>query len=65
MKRKQIDKQLLKSWKLKMFDITQDMVHDSTGLSKPTIRTVFKEGKATQNTIDLLTKYFNEMEVPA
>lgn len=65
MKRKPIDRQLLKSWKLRMFDITQDEVKAATGLSKPTLRIVFKEGRATQETIDKLTLFFSTTKIPA
>lgn len=61
MKRKPIDKQLLKRWRTAMFDITFDTVQDATGLSKPTLRAALKYGKATQNTIDILTAYFNQI----
>lgn len=65
MKRKPIDKQLLKSWKVIMYDITQDMVHEATGLSRPTIREALNKGRATQATIDKLTTFFNEYKIPA
>lgn len=62
MKRKPIDKQLLKSWRVIMFDITQDNVHEATGLSKPTIREALNKGLATQATIDKLTEFFNSVK---
>lgn len=61
MKRKPIDSKLLKVWREKMFDITQDDVQNGTGLSKPTIKTALRDGKATQETIDLLTTYFQSL----
>lgn len=60
MKRKPIDRQTLKNWRLAMFDLTQDQVQASTGLSKPTIRTAIKHGVATQDTINRLTVFFNQ-----
>lgn len=62
MKRKPIDKQLLKKWKVIMFDITLDDVKAGTGLSKPTIREALNNGKATQSTIDCMTQYFNSFQ---
>jgi hypothetical protein len=63
-KRKQIDKQILKNWKIKMYDTTYPAISMKTDLSLPTIGMAIKYGKASQTTIEKLTKYFNEMEIP-
>ena len=65
MKKKPIDRQTLKNWKSIMFDTTYDAIQAETGLSRPTLVSALKDGRATQNTITLLTKYFNNFTIPA
>lgn len=63
--KKQIDADVLTGWQAKMYFTTQAEIAEGTHLSIPTISDAFHEKKATQSTIDKLTKYFNEMEIPA
>lgn len=48
-----------------MYDTTYMTIAEKTGLSENTVANSIRMGKATQTTINLLTIYFNEMEVTA
>lgn len=58
MKRKPIDKQLLKNWRHKMYDFTYEEIAAWTGLSKNTIGNTIRTGKGTQYTIDRISAFF-------
>jgi hypothetical protein len=64
-RRKDIDSKLLKIWQLKLYDTNYHVIAEKTELSVMTVGNAFRDKKATQDTIDRLTKYFNEMEVEA
>lgn len=64
-KKKPIDKQLLKNWRLKLYDTTYLAIAEQTQLHENTVAHAFRDKKATQVVISKLTTYFNEMEVPA
>jgi hypothetical protein len=64
-KRKVVDNKFLKNWLIKLYDTNYHVISEATGLSLNTIGNTFRDKKATQDTIDKLNKYFNEMEVSA
>lgn len=65
MKRKPIDRQTLKKWELLRCDCTLDDIKDGTDLGISTISNAFTSRKATQSTIDKLTLFFNNFQIPA
>lgn len=59
-----IENKLLAKWRNIAFSIpgVYERIKNEAGLSKPTSRMALKYGKATPNTIDLLTKFFDEIK---
>ncbi len=63
MKRKLIDSETLKNWRLKSFETTQTEIQEYTGLSLPTIRMAVNTGIATKETITKLNKFFDTLQI--
>lgn len=61
MKSKPIDRQLLKSWRNRMWETTYKEIAEQTGLSVHTIGNTLRTGIATPDTITKLTNHFNQI----
>jgi len=62
--KKQIPAALRTEWLAKMFFTSQLEIHEATGLSVPTIADALSTGRASQATIEALTKYFDTISIP-
>lgn len=63
--KRDIPQDLMDVWKLKMYHTSYIKIQAATGLSRVTVSEVFSSGKATQRVLDILTSYFNTIELPA
>ncbi len=61
MKKKPVDKKLLRVWRNKMYDTTYETISQNTNLSMPTLRCAIKYGRASKTTIDKLILFFNNI----
>ena len=59
-----IENELLTEWRNLSFSVQfiYERIKNDTGLSKPTARMAIKYGKATPNTIEILTKFFDNLK---
>lgn len=64
-KSKSVKPEVLRKWRDRVFHVSYIEIAEATGLSRNTIGNTIRTGYATPETIEKLTNFFNNTQIPA